>query len=146
MKYTLKYSITLFLFFSLFCCTQHTKQTPITYLEKKYQVRITPHIKKIYLVDENKISCGPCLNEFLHYLTQKQPTQQELILLNNTGTFINHNLFQNKACTIIQYKPKLNALDSLLPSLGIIYVTNGTLDSVVHVTPTNIQQVIAQDG
>lgn len=126
-------------------CTKTKQETPLTYLENKYQVSISPNVKRIYIIDENKVSCGNCLHHFHDYLVQKKPTTEELILLNNTGTFINRNFFVDKQCTIVQFKPKKSSGDSLVPNLGIIYLTKGEIDSIIHVTPENIQRVLLQD-
>lgn len=141
-----KISALVMLVICLSACTKKSDQpSPLTYLENKYQVSISPNVKRIYIIDENKVSCGNCLRHFHDYLVKKKPTVEELVLLNNTGTFINRNFFAEKQCTIIQFKPKKSSNDSLVPHLGIIYLTKGVIDSIINVTPENIQKILLQD-
>ena len=145
MKCIQKISVLVLLGIGFAACTKTKQETPLTYLENKYQVSISPNVKRIYIVDENEVSCGNCLHHFHDYLVQKKPTTEELILLNNTGTFINRNSFAEKQCTVIQFKPKKSSGDSLVPNLGIIYLTKGVIDSIIDVTPQNIRRILLQD-
>ncbi len=141
----LKISVLALLMIGFLACTKTKQETPLTYLETKYQTTVSSEVKRIYIIDENVISCGNCLRHFHDYLVQKKPTAEELILLNNTGTFINRNPFVEKQCTVIQFKPKKRSGDSLVPNLGIIYLTKGVIDSIIDVTPQNIQRILLQD-
>ena len=146
MKSILKISVVALLIIGFSACTKTKQDTPLAHLETKYQTTVSSEVKRIYIIDENVISCGNCLRHFHDYLVQKKPTAEELILLNNTGTFINRNFFTEKKCAIVQFKPKHQHGDSLLPNLGIVYLTNREIDSIVDINPANIQRILLEDA
>ena len=121
-----------------------TQQDPlIASLEKKFKTQINKDIQRIYFIDETNISCLNCVTEFENYINNLPTTSYNLVLINNINNIINRSSKINKENCVLIYDKKKQKLNDL--NMGIVYLHNGKVDSIINIMPINIQSALERD-
>lgn len=121
-----------------------TQQDPlITSLEKKFKTQIDKRVQRIYFIDETNISCLNCVVEFENYINKLPTTSYNLVLINNVNNIISRASKINKENCVLIYDKKKQKFDDL--NMGIVYLNNRKIDSVINITPINIQSSLEKD-
>lgn len=134
-----------FILVLLFClsCSVVERDEKIAFLATKHNIVIDSSIERIYVLNERGRFCKSCFNAFSACLAEKELGNNELLLINNNGNFLQRERFLNKKNTYLIYDPRNHSLEGL-PDLGILYLKGNQIDSVVYVNPQNINRIIAE--
>lgn len=120
------------------------KDETLINLSSKYNVTIPHNIKKIYIINESNAKCNTCFVTFSEWVFKREIKNDELLLINNTMDLINRQLFLKKEqCKVIYDKKKTGVDDT---GLSIIYITHQKVDSILHITPTNIAEILSRES
>lgn len=134
------------LFFLISCNNNAAnKSNTIKQIEAFYDIKVSKNIRKIFILNENQYSCPNCFKSFSTYLAEKKIEDNELLLINNTGSFLNRKRYIKKKNTHVVYNTT-NTNHDLIPFMSVIYLSDDfKVEKIIEVTPNNVNEIIIDD-
>lgn len=143
----LKYSFLLFCLFLFLNCS-HSNDERFNMLKKEFKETYHKHIpndvKTIYIINDNY--CPNCVYYFSQFvLDNLKENKQILYFINSKGINVDLQRFIAHGYENVHIsKQILNANNELIPNaLGVIYIKNMQIDTIIHIDSNSIFDQIA---
>ncbi len=108
------------------------------YISSNYEVELGDSIRRIFVL--NDMDCPTCVRSLADFAKEQIDNPGSMILINSRGSNIDLESFEElrKINPNILIRHKVENEDSIFSKMGVIYLNNAEVDSIVKVDISNL--------
>lgn len=127
-----------------FCCSNRQRDKEYgeikKHIEDTYNIKTDKGIERIVFINDN--GCSNCTQSFSNYVLDNMNDEKTLVIVNSRGSNVDLDKFIEKRSEnkhiILSLNPRES--DSKIPDLGVVYVNNEKIDTILTLIPEKLRE------